>query len=62
MQIIDDNKAKDRFLVAMLIAKRAKVLVEGEPPLTKVAETNKVSQAVKEYDLGYIKVRNSSEN
>ena len=55
MQPIDSNKFDDKYLAAMLTARRARDLVDGKPPLTDKAEPKPVTQAINELIAGLIK-------
>ena len=52
MQLINDKKVKNRYIATMMIATRAKEIVDGAAPLTEDQEMNPVSQAIKEFENG----------
>ena len=54
MQLIDDTKQEDKFAAALLVARRARDLIDGAPPLTEDEEVNLVSQAIKEHQMGLL--------
>lgn len=57
MQIIENNKFKDKFLATILVARRARDIVDGKPLLTETTEENIVSQAINELEEGRIKAK-----
>lgn len=54
MRIIK-NAENDVYTVTLLVAKRARDLIDKKPPLIKPADENPISQAVDEWMLGLIK-------
>lgn len=58
-----DNKISSRYTIVIAAAKRARMLIDGEKPLTEVVVDKAVSIAVKEMYEGYINITlNSNDN